>query len=65
MMNAAEAKARVCIEYMSAVEPAPTARQGAPAAPAKNRQTSKLANDLLKPAPSVNSMKTGAVIFCK
>jgi hypothetical protein len=43
--------------YMSAFVPAPTASTGPPSVPAKNLQTSRLANDLLKPAPKTKNMK--------
>lgn len=52
-------KARQCGGNTSEFVPAPTASTGDPAMPAKNRQMTILANVLLNPAPSVNSMLIG------
>jgi hypothetical protein len=46
----------------SALVPAPTARTGPPHRPAKKRQISSEANEVLNPAPRLNSMLRGSEI---
>jgi len=60
MMKKDDATALFLAAYMSALVPAPTARTGPPSVPAKNLQTSRLASELLKPAPRMKSMYDSA-----
>jgi hypothetical protein len=56
MMKKDDAIALSLAAYMSALVPAPTASTGPPSVPAKNLHTSRLARELLNPAPRMNSM---------